>query len=383
LFWYDKRIKARLFLLDNMKNRKRKRKEDKKMSEKYRKKVKVAVIFGGYSSEYSVSLESSSAVIKNLDPEKYEVLPVGITKEGEWFSYTGPVENIENDTWQQSEYCTPAMISPDRNTHGLVLLGEDGAKTMPIDVAFPVMHGKNGEDGTIQGLITMAGIPLAGCGILASALCMDKDRAHLVAEAAGVRVPKAMVLTQGDDRKMAVDFALKTGYPVYVKPVKAGSSYGVTKVEKPVELQSAIIKAFQYDDEVIMEENIDGFEVGCAVLGNRNLITGEVDEIQLSGGFFDFTEKYTLKTSEIHVPARIELRKMQEIKQTAKTIYQALGCRGFARVDMFLTPDGEIVFNEVNTIPGFTEHSRYPGMMKAAGLEFPEILERIIRLAME
>ena len=353
------------------------------MSEKYRKKVKVAVIFGGYSSEYSVSLESSSAVIKNLDPEKYEVLPVGITKEGQWFSYTGPVENIENDTWQQSEYCTPTMISPDLNTHGLVLLGEDGAKTMPIDVAFPVMHGKNGEDGTIQGLITMAGIPLAGCGILASALCMDKDRAHLVAEAAGVRVPKAMVLTQGDDRKMAVDFALKTGYPVYVKPVKAGSSYGVTKVEKPVELQSAIINAFQYDDEVIMEENIDGFEVGCAVLGNRNLITGEVDEIQLSGGFFDFTEKYTLKTSEIHVPARIELRKMQEIKQTAKTIYRALGCRGFARVDMFLTPDGEIVFNEVNTIPGFTEHSRYPGMMKAAGLEFPEILERIIRLAME
>ena len=157
----------------------------------------------------------------------------------------------------------------------------------------------------------------------------------------------------------------------------------MTKVEKPVELQSAIIKAFQYDDEVIMEENIDGFEVGCAVLGNRNLITGEVDEIQLSGGFFDFTEKYTLKTSEIHVPARIELRKMQEIKQTAKTIYRALGCRGFARVDMFLTPDGEIVFNEVNTIPGFTEHSRYPGMMKAAGIEFPEILERIIRLAME
>ena len=136
------------------------------MSEKYRKKVNVAVIFGGYSSEYSVSLESSSAVIKNLDPEKYEVLPVGITKEGQWFSYTGPVENIENDTWQQSEYCTPAMISPDRNSHGLVLLGEDGAKTMPIDVAFPVMHGKNGEDGTIQGLITMAGIPLAGCGML-------------------------------------------------------------------------------------------------------------------------------------------------------------------------------------------------------------------------
>ena len=193
---------------------------------------------------------------------------------------------------------------------------------------------KNGEDGTIQGLITMAGIPLAGCGILASALCMDKDRAHLVAEAAGVRVPKAMVLTQGDDRKMAVDFALKTGYPVYVKPVKAGSSYGVTKVEKPVELQSAIIKAFQYDDEVIIEENMDGFEVGCAVLGNRNLITGEVDEIQLSGGFFDFTEKYTLKTSEIHVPARIELRKNAGNQTDRKDNLPGTWMSWFARVDM-------------------------------------------------
>lgn len=353
------------------------------MSERGKKRMKAAVIFGGCSSEYSVSLESASAVMKNLDPEKYEVLPVGITKDGEWFFYNGPVEYIENDTWQQSEYCTPALISPDRRAHGLMLLEKDGVRTVSVDVAFPVMHGKNGEDGTIQGLIKMAGIPLAGCGILASALCMDKDRAHRVAEAAGVRVPKALVLMQGDDRKKAVDFAVATGYPVYVKPVKAGSSYGVTKVEKPVELQSAIIKAFQYDDEVIIEENINGFEVGCAVLGNQNLITGEVDEIQLSGGFFDFTEKYTLKTSEIHVPARIDLSKMQEIKQTAKIIYRALGCSGFARVDMFLTPEGEIVFNEVNTIPGFTEHSRYPGMMKAAGLAFPEILERIIRLALE
>lgn len=353
------------------------------MGEKCKKRMKVAVIFGGCSSEYSVSLESASAVMKNLDPEKYEVLPVGITKDGEWFYYNGPVEYIENDTWKQSEYCIPALISPDRRAHGLVLLEKDGVQTVSVDVAFPVMHGKNGEDGTVQGLIKLAGIPLAGCGILASALCMDKDRAHRVAEAAGVRVPKALVLMQGDDRKKAVDFAVETGYPVYVKPVKAGSSYGVTKVEKPVELQSAIIKAFQYDDEVIIEENIDGFEVGCAVLGNQNLITGEVDEIQLSGGFFDFTEKYTLKTSEIHVPARIDLSKMQEIKQTAKTIYRALGCSGFARVDMFLTPEGEIVFNEINTIPGFTEHSRYPGMMKAAGLAFPEILERIIRLALE
>ena len=177
--------------------------------------------------------------------------------------------------------------------------------------------------------------------------------------------------------------AREIGYPLFVKPVKAGSSYGVTKVSAPEQLASAVALAFRYDNEVILEENIDGFEVGCAVLGTNDLITGEVDEIELSGGFFDYTEKYTLKTSAIHVPARIDSAKAEEIKATAKTIYKALGCRGFARVDMFLTPAGEIVFNEVNTIPGFTEHSRYPGMMKAAGIPFREVISRILELGLD
>ena len=179
----------------------------------------------------------------------------------------------------------------------------------------------------------------------------------------------------------AKSFAQETGYPLFVKPVKAGSSYGVTKVASPEQLAPAIELAFRYDNQVILEENIEGFEVGCAVLGSSEPITGEVDEIELSGGFFDFTEKYTLKTSSIHVPARIDASKAAEIKETAKTIYRTLGCSGFARVDMFLTPEGEIVFNEVNTIPGFTEHSRYPGMMKAAGYSFENVLDMIIEQA--
>ncbi len=350
-------------------------------------KLNVAVIFGGHSSEYSVSLESAGAVISNLDTEKYHAVPVGITKEGDWFYFKGDPAAIRENTWHNKSDCTPAALSPNRSEHCLMLFEEDGVKKLPVDVVFPVLHGKNGEDGTVQGAAELAGIPLAGCGVLASALCMDKDRAHRLAAAAGIRVPRAVVIKSGaayaDDYDRADAFAAEIGYPLYVKPVKAGSSFGVTKVTAHDQLHNAIVLAFQYDDQVILEENIDGFEVGCAVLGNDQLITGEVDEIELSGGFFDFTEKYTLKTSAIHVPARIDAHKSDEVKQAAQLIYQTLGCSGFARVDLFLTPGGEIVFNEVNTIPGFTEHSRYPGMMKAAGYTFGWIIDQIIRLAVK
>lgn len=347
------------------------------------KKLNIAVIFGGASSEYGVSLESSYAVITNLDRDKYDPVLIGITKEGQWFYFTGDVDRIKNDSWCNAKDCVPAVISPNRADHKLLVLRDGGVDSIQIDAAFPVLHGKNGEDGTVQGSLELAGIPVVGCGILASALCMDKDRAHKLTAVAGVRVPRALVLKSKAERDLAVDFARENGYPLYVKPVKAGSSYGVTKVQEPVELQAAVNLAFQYDDQVIIEENIEGFEVGCAVMGNDVLTVGEVDEIELSSGFFDFTEKYTLKTSAIHVPARVSSEKAAEIKQTGKTIYKALGCSGFARVDMFLTPSGEIVFNEVNTIPGFTEHSRFPGMMKAAGISFGEILDRIIGLAVE
>lgn len=352
------------------------------------KKLTIAVFFGGCSSEYSVSLESASAVITNLDKNKYEIIPVGITKEGDWFYYMGEISNIKTDCWQNETDCIPAALSPNRREHCLLLFRNFGTEKscvekLPIDVAFPVLHGKNGEDGTLQGAVELAGIPLAGCSVMASALCMDKDRAHKLVQAAGVRVPMAAVLKPETDRREAEIFASKTGYPLFVKPVKAGSSYGVSKVTEPENLQNAVALAFQYDDQVILEENIEGFEAGCAVLGNENLMTGEIDEIELSGGFFDFTEKYTLKTSAIHVPARISGEKAEEMKKTAKIIYRTLGCSGFARVDMFLTPEGEIVFNEVNTIPGFTEHSRYPGMMKAAGHSFAEILDRIVELAVK
>lgn len=352
------------------------------------KKLNVLVIFGGCSSEYSVSLESAHGVMQNLDKEKYNLVPVGISKEGNWYYFHGDIDKLEDDTWNNAEDCVPAMLSPNRSEKSLILRRAEGIELIPIDVALPVLHGKNGEDGTVQGVICLADIPLVGCGVLASALCMDKDRAHRLAGMAGVRVPQAITFSKicepdyDEERyERAHAFADTIGYPLYVKPVKAGSSYGITKVVDPSQLNIAIADAFKYDDEIIIEENIEGFEVGCAVMGTRKLITGEADEIELSSGFFDFTEKYTLKTSAIHVPARVSKAQSARIKQTAKLIYRVLGCSGFARVDMFLTPSDEIVFNEVNTIPGFTEHSRYPGMMKAAGYSFSQVLDMIIEQA--
>ena len=355
------------------------------------KKRQIAILFGGCSPEYEVSLQSAYSVISHLNKDRYTLILLGISRTGEWFCFTGEPEKIKEDTWCNETDCIPAVLSSDRGKRGVWLLQERPG-FLSLDAVFPVLHGKNGEDGTVQGLAELAGLPLIGCGVLASALCMDKDRAHRLVQAAGIRVPKAMVIESAgwkrekEDKADVQRFTEGLGYPLYVKPVKAGSSFGVTKVLQPEELEEAIERAFAYDSQVILEENIEGFEVGCAVLGTEELLVGEVDEIRLgegTEGFFDFTEKYTLQNSAIYVPARIPVKKAEEIKRTAKQIYRVLGCSCFARVDMFLTPDGEIVFNEVNTIPGFTEHSRYPGMMRAAGYPIEEVLERICQCGLE
>lgn len=342
----------------------------------------IAVIFGGCSPEYPVSLESSHSVIVNLDREKYDVIMLGITKGGEWYRFYGDVSALEDDSWRSGK-CVPAVISPDREVHGIIEFGEDGVRATRIDAAFPVMHGKNGEDGTIQGLCELAGIPVIGCGTLCSAICMDKDRAHKLAELAGADVPAAIVLTVMPDADDIEARVAALGYPVFVKPVRAGSSFGITKVSSPAALMDAVRFAFQFDREVIIEEAITGFEVGCAVMGNDELVIGRVDEIEIYGDIFDYEEKYTLKTAKIHMPARISEETEKRIQATAGKIYRALDCRVMARVDMFLTPDGRIVFNEVNTIPGFTPHSRFPNMMKGIGLDFPALLDALVDYTFE
>lgn len=344
-------------------------------------KTNVAVLFGGCSPEYRVSLQSAHAVITHMDLQTYRPVLVGISPAGEWLHFTGKVEQIAADTWHTPQDCAPAFVSPSRGERSLLVLEGGAVKKIYLDAAFPVLHGKNGEDGTVQGVFETAGIPLVGCGVLSSALCMDKDRAHKLAHSVGAAVPASFTAERGMDAGKVLEQAERLGYPLFVKPVRAGSSYGITKVMARNELPAAVKLAFAYDDRMILEEAISGFEVGCAVLGNNRLTVGELDEIELSGGFFDYTEKYTLKTSKIHVPARLSPEKAMEIKELAKRIYRALDCRGFARVDFFLDKSGQVLFNEVNTIPGFTAYSRYPSMMKAAGLSFEQVISAVIRLA--
>ena len=341
----------------------------------------ILVLFGGCSGEHEVSLVSAHAVLRNMDPLRYDAVAVGITREGRWLRYTGDLERLPANSWLSDEAaCTPCTLLLDRGERTLMDLDGSGRR-IRLDGAFPVLHGKNGEDVTVQGLLELAGIPIVGCGSLSSALCMDKDRSHRLAAAAGVRVPESALFTAAADRAAVHAAAGTIGYPVFVKPVRSGSSLGVTRVEREEALDRALEEALLEDSEVLLEEAIEGFEVGCAVMGSGGALTvGEVDEIELSQGFFNFEEKYTLKTSAIHCPARIAPEKASEIKETAKVLYRALGCEVLARVDLFLTPEGSIVFNEINTIPGFTSHSRYPTMMARAGIPFPELVARLIEL---
>ncbi len=346
-------------------------------------KIKVAIIFGGQSPEHDVSLVSAHAVLSNLDRTRYAAIPLGVTRAGEWFRYDGDIARIRDGSWQQDTgNLTRAALCPDRSIHGLVLLTPQGGQQQRIDVVFPVMHGKNGEDGTVQGLIELSGIPYVGCGVLASALSMDKARAHQLALQAGVRVPSAVVLEHPAQLPDCLADIRALGWPVFVKPVRAGSSFGITRVTGEDTLEQAVCLAFEFDAQVIVEQAVEGFEVGCAVLGNQSLFMGIVDEIELAGGFFDYNEKYNLESAKIHLPARISDEMAQRVKDCAATVYAALDCKGFARVDFFVTPTGEIVFNEVNTIPGFTPHSRYPNMMQAAGVSYPALLDRLIELGM-
>lgn len=347
------------------------------------KRKRIAVLFGGASSEYEVSLQSAYAVMTHIDKEKYQILPIGIAKNGTWYLYRGELADIPEDHWLEKSRCIPVAVSPDKRLHGLLLLKESGVEEISLDGALPILHGKNGEDGTVQGVFELADIPLIGCNAMSSAVCMDKETAHRLAKECGVKVPVSYIVKEAEKENMeqVTAYAETLGYPLFVKPLRAGSSFGITKVTGKEELLSAVEHAFAYDSSVILEEMIEGFEVGCAVLGVDELTVGAVDEIELSEGFFDYTEKYTLKSSKIHVPARISEEKAKEIKDVAVRIYRGLGCSYFARVDMFLTPEGEIYFNEVNTIPGFTSHSRYPNMMKAAGISFEELLERLLGMA--
>ncbi|MGQ8875290.1 D-alanine--D-serine ligase VanG [Paenibacillus sp. TSA_86.1] len=345
-------------------------------------KLTVVILFGGCSSEYEVSLQSTCAVLESADTDKYNLILIGITREGQWLRYQGDLEHIRKDTWSRSAHCVPAFLSPCRQVQGIVQEQDGMLLSTKVDVVFPVLHGKNGEDGTLQGLLELAGIPYVGCDTLSSALCMDKEMAHIIARSAGVQTSRSITVYPHTDLVALRPAIEQLGLPVYVKPARAGSSMGINKSGDWEEIERSIQEAFYHDSKVVIEENVDGFEVGCAVLGNVEPIVGEVDEIEISQGFFDYTEKYTLATAHIHLPARIDRALSDNVKKTALHLYQAMGCRGFARVDLFVRPTGELVFNEVNTIPGFTANSRYPRMLAVAGISYTELIDQLITLAL-
>lgn len=340
-------------------------------------KLKIAILFGGCSEEHDVSVKSAQEIANNINTKKYEPIYIGITRSGVWKMCEKPCMDWDNDN------CRSAVLSPDRQTHGLLITQSNGHQRQHIDVAFPVLHGKLGEDGAIQGLFELSGIPYVGCDIQSSAVCMDKSLTYMVVKNAGYGTPEFLILNHGD-----LPDSKSLSYPVFVKPARSGSSFGVSKVSNENELDAAIALARQYDSKVLIEQAVAGIEVGCAVLGSGpDLIVGEVDQITLSHGIFRIhQEEHPEEGSEnavISVPADMPTEKRVEIQETAKVIYKALGCKGLSRVDMFLQENGRIILNEVNTLPGFTSYSRYPRMMAAAGITLSKLIDYCIILALE
>lgn len=346
-------------------------------------KKRVAVLFGGVSSEHEVSCLSASSVIRNIPKDKYEVVCLGITKAGSWHLYDGPVENIADGSWEKSPALRPAFLSPDALVHGI----SAGNESIRVDVVFPVLHGKNGEDGTMQGLFQLAQLPYVGCDTLSSAVCMDKGVTNTLLEAAGIGQAKFVWFFSRDYNKESVVKNIQEklgGFPVFVKPANAGSSVGITKVSNEDGLDAAIATAAHEDKKIVIEENIDGQEVECAVLGNDDPVASVVGEIAPSAEFYDYDAKYVSGTSQLYIPAHIKDETAEAIRMAAVKAYRMLGCEGLARVDFFVRKsDGAVLLNELNTLPGFTSISMYPKLFEACGIFYGELLDKLITLAFE
>ncbi|MEG0283374.1 MAG: D-alanine--D-alanine ligase family protein [Erysipelotrichales bacterium] len=335
-------------------------------------KQNVAVIFGGASNEYEVSLKSSYAVVEALGDD-YNVIKIGITKNGEWYEYRGENKKILNNTWSKDlSYLNKLNICLESKCFY-------SNEKINIDVAFIALHGRNGEDGRVQGLLDLLDIPYTGCDVLSSALCMDKFKSHLLVEKYGVKTANKLYFKETDN----IDYQSirSLNLPLYIKPINSGSSIGITRIESYDLLEQAINDAFLVDSQLVVEEEVKGYEVGCAIVGNEDIFIGNVDKVELQTKFFSFEEKYQQEHSKIR-SLNEDAILVEQIKKEALTIYQALGCSGFARIDMFVSSNNEIYFNEVNTIPGFTNESRYPKMMKEAGISFKNLVTLIIRAAL-
>ena len=346
------------------------------------------MLFGGISPEHDVSLRSAESVLNNLNKEQYNIFPVGITKDGDWILFAGTDYSLlPSGQWREYPGNRRAAISPIRG-QGLLSFEGDNVVRELIDVVFPVLHGENGEDGTVQGLLQLAGIPYVGPHVAASAVAMDKTLTKLVADQAGV--PQASwMLVRNSELQNRMDVILdgleqKFAYPVFIKPAGTGSSVGVSKANDREALREALLQAGIYDEKILVEEFIDGREVEVAVMGNDSPAASVCGEIDSGAEFYDYNAKYITDTSVAYIPARIPEDVAEQVRELAVKIYSALGCRGLSRVDFFVTfADNRVVFNEINTLPGFTSISMYPKLFAASGIPYDRLLDELLKLALE
>ena len=352
------------------------------------KKLSVCVLFGGMSPEHEVSLRSAESVLNNLDPEKYNIFPVGITKDGDWVLYTGTDYSLlPTGEWKNYPENRRATISPVRG-QGLLSFEGDCVVRERIDVVFPVLHGENGEDGAMQGLLQLAGIPYVGPHVSASAVSMDKTLTKLVCDQAGVP-QAAWQLVRSADLSHKMESVLDSlekrfAYPMFVKPAGTGSSVGVSKARDREALRTALLSAGAYDQKILVEEFIHGREVEVAVMGNEGPVASVCGEIDSGVDFYDYEAKYVSNTSTAYIPARIPEDVEELVRDAAVKVYTAIGCQGLSRVDFFVTYEGNrVVFNEINTLPGFTSISMYPKLFEASGIPYGQLLDELLKLAVE
>lgn len=344
-------------------------------------KTVVLILFGGVSNEHEVSLRSAASIINNIDKSRFEPVLAGITREGRWLLYHGDAEGLTADGWQQN--ATPAVLSPDRDTHGLLVFEPGGVRTVKIDVIFPAVHGQNCEDGALQGLITLSGVPFVGCGVTASALGFDKVYTHIVAEQAGVPMAKWQMVCREEDMAAAERrVAQALGYPCFVKPANSGSSVGCSRANDADGFFAALKLAFAEDRRVIVEELVTAQEIECAVMGNLEPVAPTTGEIVSPDGFYDYDTKYKNDHARLYIPACISEESAVRVRELALIVYRTLNCRGLARVDFFVKKDGTVLLNEINTLPGFTSISMYPKMMIASGMTYGELITRLLELAL-
>lgn len=345
-------------------------------------KKNIVVIFGGNSSEHQVSCVSSQTIIKNIDTDLYEVILVGITREGKWL-FVDNAEELKQNTWRETG--KKAILSPDAEAKELLVFEEDGVRSIKVDVIFPVLHGPNGEDGTIQGLFELARIPYVGCGVLASAVSMDKFYTKIVVDhIGGIRQAQFVGVHRADLKEMdrvVAEVEAKLSYPVFVKPSCAGSSNGVSKAKDREALLAALQLAAEHDSKILVEETINGREVECAVLGNEDVKASGIGEVLAAGedGFYTYDSKYNNAESQTVTDPELPEGVAEQIRTAAVRIFKAVSGSGLSRVDFFVEHGtNDVVFNEINTLPGFTSISMYPMLWAARGLDTKTLVNQLI-----